>query len=408
MTGATVVLTIVAVAFVSLLFGLALLLFVQSLLAWRSRMRTGPEGRMPTATVVALEPHPKSAILIPAHNEEAGIAATLASILPQLGAKDRVIVIADNCSDDTAVVARASGVIAIERTDPVLRGKGYALDHGIQYLQADPPEVVLMFDADCIAGPGCVATLAIEAHRSRRPVQALYLIRATDRSLAARVSEFAQRLRNWVRPMGMRDLGLPCQLMGSGMAFQWSLFDRLSVASGHLTEDLQLGLAFARRGRYPVFCPDATVDSAAVSDRQGAAAQRTRWEHGHLGTIATEWPSLAGLSIRRLDVKLAAMAWDLAMPPLALYSTVLLFATLLAGAAGLAGWGWWALVVLAATLAMLVASIVMAQRGYARDLIELREIFLQAPLYLVRKAPVYFRFLVRRQVEWVRTKRDAH
>ena len=324
-----------------------------------------------------------------------------------MGAKDRVVVIADNCTDETAAVARTTGVTVIERTDAVLRGKGYALDFGIQYLRADPPEVVLMFDADCIAGPGCIARLAIDAQRLRRPVQALYLIRATGDALAARVSEFAQRVRNWVRPSGMRRLGLPCQLMGSGMAFHWSLFARQSVASGHLTEDLQLGLAFARQGLYPVFCPDATVDSQAVTDREGAAVQRTRWEHGHLGTIVAEWPSLAVRSVRTLDSRLAAMAWDLAVPPLALYTTALLLSLAVAIGAGVEGYGWWAASVLGVTLAMLVAAIVMAQRGYARDLIKLREIFLLAPLYLVRKAPVYFRFLVRRQVEWVRTKRDA-
>lgn len=398
----------VAVVIVGLLFGLALLLFGQSLLAWpmRSRLRHVGIGSAPTASEGPM-PHPKAAILVPAHNEASGIAATLASIVPQMGAKDRLIVIADNCTDDTASVARAAGVTAIERTDALQRGKGYALDFGIQYLKADPPEVVLMFDADCFAGSGCVARLAIDAQRLRRPVQALYLIRATGDSLASRVAEFAQRVRNWVRPSGMRRLGLPCQLMGSGMAFHWSLFSSQSVASGHLTEDLQLGLAFARRGLYPVFCPDATVDSQAVTDREGAAVQRTRWEHGHLGTIFAEWPSLAYRSVRTLDQRLAAMAWDLAVPPLALYTAVLIVALTIAIATGIAGWGWWAGLVLGAALAMLIASIALAQRGFARDLIKLREIFLLAPLYLVRKAPVYFRFVVRRQVEWVRTKRDA-
>ncbi len=395
--------TVVAAIVVAWLFGLASLLFLQSLLALKTRSRGAGGGLADDG----FETHPQAAILVPAHNEATGIEATLASILRQVGERDRVIVIADNCTDDTAAVARRSGVTVIERTDLERRGKGYALDFGIAYLQAVPPEVVLMFDADCIAGPGCVATLARQAYRSRRPVQALYLIRATTDTLVARVAEFAQRVRNWVRPSGMRRLGLPCQLMGSGMAFHWSLFGRQSVASGHLTEDLQLGLAFARQGLYPLFCPEATVDSRAVSDPEGATIQRTRWEHGHLGTIVAEWPSLAVASLRRGDVRLASLAWDLAVPPLALLSSLLLIGTLLAVAAGAAGGPWWPAVVLAVAIAMLIAAVAMAQRGYARDLVKLREIFLLAPLYLLRKAPVYARFLVRRQVEWVRTKRDV-
>ncbi len=400
MTLAFVLSTIVAAPVVGLLVGIAFLLFAQSLLA---RPASAPKP----VVEEGVRPHPKAAILIPAHDEAAGLGATLAAIVPQIGSPDPVIVIADNCSDDTAAIARAAGVVAIERSDAVLRGKGYALDFGIEHLKSDPPEVVLMFDADCIAGSGCIATLAIEAQRLRRPVQALYLIRATNDSLVARVSEFAQRVRNWVRPSGMRRLGMPCQLMGSGMGFHWSLFARQSVASGHLTEDLQLGLAFAKQGVYPVFCPSATVDSQAVTDPEGAAVQRTRWEHGHLGTIFTEWPSLAFLSIRTLDTKLAALAWDLAVPPLALFSTMLFGAMLLALLAGFAGIGWWPAIGIAIAIAMLLGTIVLAQRRFARDLIQLREILLLAPLYVVRKVPVYFRFLVRRQVEWVRTKRDV-
>ena len=392
------VLTVCGVAFVGLLLGLAVLLLLQTIVACVSRGRIeAPSGSV----------RPRVAVLIPAHDEAGGIAATLASIVPQLATGDRVVVIADNCSDDTAAVATALGVTVVERTDTTRRGKGYALDYGIGTLAADAPDVVLMFDADCIAGPGCVGILAVEAERLRRPVQALYLIRASNDSVVSRLSEFAQRMRNWVRPLGMRRLGLPCQLMGSGMGFHWSLLQRQSVASGHLTEDLQLGLAFARQRSYPQFCPGASVDSQSVADPAGAAVQRTRWEHGHLGTIVAEWPPTAARSIARLDVRLAFMAWDLAVPPLALYASTLVVASVAFVGVGLA-WGvWWPASCLAVAMLMLFVTIGLAQRGFARDLIRLREIFLSVPLYLLRKAPVYFRFLFRRQVEWIRTKRDV-
>src|SRR3954468_13749647 len=72
-------------------------------------------------------PRPRCAVLVPAHDEEAGIARTLGDLLPQLGPGDRLVVVADNCADGTAAVARGAGAEVLERTDPDHRGKGYAL-----------------------------------------------------------------------------------------------------------------------------------------------------------------------------------------------------------------------------------------------------------------------------------------
>jgi len=74
------------------------------------------------------------AVLIPAHNEASLIASTLESIRPQLASSDRLIVVADNCSDDTAAIAAGAGAESIVRTDQTKRGKGFALDFGVHYL----------------------------------------------------------------------------------------------------------------------------------------------------------------------------------------------------------------------------------------------------------------------------------
>src|SRR5215469_2008975 len=72
------------------------------------------------------------AVLVPAHNEGAGIQHTLADITAQLLPGDRLLVVADNCTDDTVVTARAAGAEVIERKDTSKIGKGYALDWGIR------------------------------------------------------------------------------------------------------------------------------------------------------------------------------------------------------------------------------------------------------------------------------------
>ena len=170
---------------------------------------------------------------IPAHNEALGIAETLRAIIPQLQKEDRLVVVADNCSDDTATVACALGAEVIERDDPTLRGKGYALEYGVRYLAADAPDVVIIIDADCVAEAGSIDRLARRCAQSVRPVQALYLMRNKAGATASmRIAELAWLIKNYVRPLGLRRLGLPCQLMGTGMALPWSRLRPASLASG--------------------------------------------------------------------------------------------------------------------------------------------------------------------------------
>src|SRR6185436_17440011 len=99
-------------------------------------------------------PRPRAAVLIPAHDEELGIAATVTGLRAQLAPGDRLIVIADNCSDGTAAAARAAGAEVIERQDTSRRGKGFAIVFAVDHLAATtPPEAVIIVDADCRISP---------------------------------------------------------------------------------------------------------------------------------------------------------------------------------------------------------------------------------------------------------------
>ncbi|MGB6488158.1 MAG: glycosyltransferase family 2 protein, partial [Steroidobacteraceae bacterium] len=220
---------------------------------------------------------PQLAVVIPAHNEAAGIRATIESLIPQLQSGDRVVVVADNCTDDTAAVALAAGTEVVTRHDPVYRGKGYALDFGVRYLERDPPAVVLIVDADCHAAPGSVDRLARLCAQTGRPVQALYLLHAPPGAgVKLRIAEFATVLKNHVRPLGLHRLGLPCQLSGTGMAFPWTCIRGATLATGHIVEDLKLGLELAGAGHPALFCPEVCVTSYFPASEEGFRTQRTR------------------------------------------------------------------------------------------------------------------------------------
>ena len=351
-------------------------------------------------------PRPRLAVLMPAHNESECVLAAVHSVLPQLAKGDRLLVVADNCSDDTAVVAAAAGVEVLQRHDPQRRGKGYALDFGVRHLEADAPEVVVMVDADCTLGPDCLARLAHTCAQAMRPVQALYLMHSPPGAgLKSRLAELAWVVKNQARPLGYWRFGLPCQLMGAGMAFPWALIRTAPLASGHIVEDLQLGLELANAGSPPLFCPQAVVSSRFPADAAGLSTQRTRWEHGHLGVIASRGPRLLWRALMHGQPLLAAMVLDVCVPPLAALALLLLLG--LAGAVVLlaSGGGALPLALALSALAMFGSSILLAWWRFGRHIISLKEL-LAVPAYVLAKLPIYVKLFIGRQTEWVRTKRD--
>ncbi|MGX8882584.1 glycosyltransferase family 2 protein [Methylovorus sp. SPW-M1] len=347
------------------------------------------------------------AVLVPAHNEGENLLPTLHSLQQQLKPQDQLIVIADNCSDDTAQQAQAAGAHVLVRQNETLRGKGYALDHGVRYLESHTrPEVVIVVDADCLLKPRALEVLAQQAFETQKPVQALYRMYSPQGAgLKTRIAEFAWEVKNYARASGYLVLGLPCQLMGTGMAFPWALIQQANLASGHIVEDLKLGLELASVGKAPLFCPEAEVTSVFPLNNEGLKTQRTRWEHGHLGMIVKEAPAMIFRGLVTLNPGLLALSLDMAVPPLALLTLlvtamaslsiiVLIFST------GLMPW------VLGPVLFVLLGiGVFLAWLKYGRHILSLSNLA-YAPLYALAKIPLYVKFLIKRQVNWVRSKRD--
>jgi cellulose synthase/poly-beta-1,6-N-acetylglucosamine synthase-like glycosyltransferase len=265
-----------------------------------------------------------AAVIIPAHDEALSIAETVSNVREQMSGCDRIIVVADNCSDDTAAIARNSGAEVVIREDPNNIGKGYALDAGIRHLaQTGPRGVVIILDADCLFGPDALAILTSACKRYQVPIQALNLqiakvIAVSSEGRNACLIEFAWRIQCSLRKIGYMRLGLPCQLMGTGMAFPWNLLVCQSLATGHITEDIKLSIDLALLGSPARFCPQAVVTSEMPPSMKGCHDQRKRWIHGYLSTARVYIPKLFNAAFRRRDVAIFALACDLVVPPLSI------------------------------------------------------------------------------------------
>ncbi len=352
------------------------------------------------------DPRRRLAVLVPAHNESASITTTLEDIKAQLRAGDRLLVVADNCTDDTAAVARLSGAEVVDRQDSERIGKGYALDWGLRHLDKDPPDVLVMIDADCRLAEGSIARLTGACSMTGRPVQALYLMTVPDGSrINKQIAAFAWRVKNWVRPLGLGGLGLPCQMVGTGMAFPWPVIRTADLASGWIVEDLKLGLDLAAAGHPPLFCPSARVTSQFASSAWGADIQRSRWEHGHIMTILKLAPRILCIAIARANFSLLALTLDLAVPPLSLLALLLILMFAITGVAALLGVGSAALMISTACLVGFAMTVGLAWNSYGRDVLPARAIS-SVPFYILAKLGLYGQILFGKMTaQWIRTDR---
>ncbi len=345
-------------------------------------------------------------IVIPAHDEAEVIGKTLQSLKAALGEGMRVLVVADNCTDATADLAREQGVEVVERTDVQDRGKGFALAFAAGHLAAAPPDIFVVLDADCsIDGPS-LRNLVDAAAVSGRPSQAINLLRPNRQSSPlVQLSTFGFMLKNLVRQRGLQRMTGRVHLTGTGMAMPFTLFRASAQTRSSIVEDLALGLELAAAGHPPMLVSNAVVWSES-STEQGTLVQRRRWEGGFLAT-GLKWgfrEAVAGVANGRARTILAGL--DLMVPPLALFA--ILNAVALLAAALLTfvlSASWWPVAAQLFLLAFAWFAVFAAWMREGRDFISLG-VLARLPLYILWKLPMYLGFARRgAPKEWLRTGR---
>ncbi len=349
---------------------------------------------------------PKTTVLIPAHNEAEQIREVIEGLLLQLTEQDQVIVIADNCDDNTAELAKATGVKVLERENATDRGKGYALDYAIQHIKHDPPEVLVILDGDCVLEPNSIKNISCQAIATGRPIQSTYLMDQPENpSLKDNISMFSLKVKNQVRLLGLNRLGWHSLLTGSGMAFPWSLISQVSLAGSKTTDDTQLTVDLALAGSTPVFCEQALVTGRLMKD-QDAQSQRSRWEHGQLEMIVVEVPRLLKAFFTTGSIPALGLALDISIPPLSLlimtwfitmgsvllatiFTSISLVPVIMVGIAGV----------------FLISGLFFAWIKFGRSDLPLKNL-IAVPFYILSKIPIYLKFLVKPQSRWLKTERD--
>lgn len=347
-------------------------------------------------------------IIIPAHNEEAGIAAAVRSALAVDWPRDRfrVLVVADNCTDATAEAAAGAGAEVLVRRNAAQRGKGYALAYAFaESRRGGNADAVVIIDADSRVSSNLLEAFAARMERGEQAVQAHYGVSNVQASWRTRLMAIALAAFHRVRSRARERIGVSCGVRGNGWALTHALLDRVPYASFSLAEDLEFGIELGLRGIRVAYADEANCDGEMVSGEKAARSQRRRWEHGRAMLWRTALLPLLKRSVTAPSLMCFDLAMDLLVLPLS-YSALNAVALTLAGwllaadGAGHSPWFWTGALSCAALALYVLRGWQLSQTG-VRGLFDL----LRAPFFLAWKLIVILRGW--RTGEWVRTNREG-
>jgi 1,2-diacylglycerol 3-beta-glucosyltransferase len=258
-------------------------------------------------------------LIVPAHNEEDGIIRTVSSLqaIDWPAERFRVVVVADNCCDATADVARKAGAHVLERQDATRRGKGYALAHAFASSAQDGfASAVVVIDADAEVSSNLLEAFAARIERGAKAVQAHYGILNPWSSWRTQLITIAKGAFHVVRSRARERLALSCGIRGNGWCVTHALLREIPYRYYSLTEDVEYGIALGLAGYRVEYASEASADADMASSEKTARSQRQRWEKGRFLLVRSSTAGLLVAAVRRRSLLCLDLAFDLIVPPL--------------------------------------------------------------------------------------------
>lgn len=227
--------------------------------------------------------------IIPAHNEEAVVGNLIESLKNQNYNKDLydIYVIADNCTDNTAKVAKEAGAIVYKRFDETKKTKGYALNWFLQQKIEEnaPYDAFFVFDADNIVHPDFIKNMNKKLCQGEDVVQGYRDIKnPTDSWITAGYAIFYWTMHRFYH-LARYNLGLSPLLNGTGFMVRFDVVKPQGWDTKTLTEDIEFSLKRIIKGKKLGWATDAICyDEQPVGFVQ-SWSQRSRWTVGHIQCI---------------------------------------------------------------------------------------------------------------------------
>lgn len=388
-------------AFLIPITGYCLVLSFSSIISRASR-----KNRYPANT--------RFAVIIPAHNEEVIIGRTLDNLRGIEYPQQLVsfIVVADNCDDRTAEIAREKKVVVYERFDRNKMGKGYALDWVFTKLLRckENYDAFVVLDADSILSPNYLTAMNDMLFEGHSVIQGYYTVLNVTENWRTSLMFASFALVCYLRPQGKDALGLSAGLMGNGMCFSRKVLENVKWDCYSVVEDTEYSIKLRMNGIRVKFAPEAVVYAVMPVSFRQARSQRIRWEGGGLEVIKRFFPSLLYHSIQKKRISAVLEAFEMLNPPYTVaFGTSLIF--LLISILGNYLWDFphsrfyliaWTLVI-TAQATYLFSGLILAGAP-----LKVYFSLLCIPVYMVWKIWIYFLIITGvNRGEWTRTSRKG-
>lgn len=370
---------------------------------------------MATGNRAIMDLHPPSShfvVVVPAHNEEKVIARTLYSIFGLVYPRHlfELLVVADNCTDATAEIARELGAEVLTRESDSCRGKGYALRLAFDHILQNKKHchAVIVIDADSLVSGNYLQVMNHYLREGSLVVQSSDLVLPQPGAWSSEMTRIGFLLFNYIRPLGRKKLGLDVGLRGNGMCFSVDVLKQCPWQAWSLTEDLEYGLELQLRGFRIDFAAGAVVWARMPAQASHAESQRARWEMGRLPLIKKYSGLLLRKFVRNRSFRYADSMISLIMPPLVNVQLLILVLFALAGIGWVAGltpaiYGIIFFSLFVAGILDLLAGLYIA--GADRHLYKT---LCYIPVYALWKMKVYVKaFMGSDRHRWIRTSRES-
>ena len=224
--------------------------------------------------------------IIPAHNEE----AVVGNLVESLKAQDYdsklldIYVIADNCTDNTALVAKNAGAIVYKRFDEAHKTKGYALNWFLkQKIEENADyDAFLVFDADNIVDKNFLSVMNRKLCQGEEVVQGYKDIKNPSESWISAGYAFFYWTMHRFYHLARYNIGLSPLLNGTGFMVKFDLVKNTGWDTKTLTEDIEFSLKQIISGRKLGWATDAIVYDEQPEKFIASWKQRSRWTVGHI------------------------------------------------------------------------------------------------------------------------------
>lgn len=232
-----------------------------------------------------LPPASRFAIVVAAHNEEKVIGELIRNLHSLDYPKELydIYVVADNCSDSTALIAAEKGAAVIERFNQVDKGKGYALEYAFNKIfnRGIPYDAVCVFDADNLVARDFLLIMNGHLLKGEKIVQGYLDTKNAHDTWITKSIYISYILTNRFWQLSKYNLGLTCALGGTGMCLSVEMLKKYGWGMTSLTEDLEFQTKALLNNIKVCWAHDAKVYDEKPLSLMQSWRQRKRWMQGH-------------------------------------------------------------------------------------------------------------------------------